>query len=112
MSRKLQNTCVSCESLFRNKKNPDKITFSFSEKFIIMWLCAEAVSGCFRISVRPARTLFLKVKVLSAPVSGKHIANMARVSTVRWNLKEACGKPLVRRTEIMYKAYSSDKTAE
>ena len=58
------------------------------------------------------RTLFLKVKVLSVPVSGKHIANMARVSTVRWNLKEACGKPLVRRTEIMYKAYSSDKTAE
>ena len=63
-------------------------------------------------SVRPARTLFLKVKVLSAPVSGKHIANKARVSAVKWNLKEACGKPLVRRTEIMYKAYSSDKTAE
>ena len=40
-------------------------------------------------SVRPARTLFLKVKVLSAPVSGKHIANKARVSIVRWNLKEA-----------------------
>ena len=38
MSRKLQNTCVSCESLFRNKKNPDKITFSFSEKFIIKQL--------------------------------------------------------------------------
>lgn len=63
-------------------------------------------------SVRPARTLFLEVKVLSAPVSGKHIANKARVSAVKWNLKEACGKPLVRRTEIMYKAYSSDKTAE
>ena len=42
-----------------------------------------------RMSVRPARTLFLKVKVLSAPVSGKHIANKARVSIVRWNLKEA-----------------------
>lgn len=63
-------------------------------------------------SVRPARTLFLEVKVLSAPVSGKHIANKARVSVVKRNLKEACGKPLVRRTEIMYKAYSSDKTAE
>ena len=63
-------------------------------------------------SVRPARTLFLKVKILSAPVSGKHIANKARVSAVKRNLKEACGKPLVRRTEIMYKAYSSDKTAE
>jgi len=34
------------------------------------------------------------------------------VSVVKRNLKEACGKPLVRRTEIMYKAYSSDKTAE
>ena len=63
-------------------------------------------------SVRPARTLFLKVKVLSAPVSGKRIVNMARVSIVRWNLKEAWGKPLVRRTEIMYKAYSLDKAAE
>ena len=40
-------------------------------------------------SVRPARTLILKVKVLSAPVSGKHIVNKARVSTVKWNLKEA-----------------------
>ena len=40
-------------------------------------------------SVRPARTLFLKVKVLSVPVSGKRIVNMARVSTVKWNLKEA-----------------------
>ena len=63
-------------------------------------------------SVRPARTLFLEVKVLSAPVSGKHITNKARVSVVKRNLKEACGKPLVRLTEIMYKAYSSDKTAE
>ena len=49
---------------------------------------------------------------LSVPVSGKRIVNMARVSTVKWNLKEAWGKPLVRRTEIMYKAYSLDKTAE
>ena len=40
-------------------------------------------------SVRPARTLFLKVKVLSVPVSGKRIVNMARVSTVKGNLKEA-----------------------
>ena len=28
----------------------------------------------------------------------------ARVSIVRWNLKEAVGKSLVRRTEIAYKA--------
>lgn len=34
-------------------------------------------------SVRPARALILKVKVLSAPVSGKHIANKTRVSAVR-----------------------------
>lgn len=61
---------------------------------------------------RSARALILKVKVLSAPVSGKHIANKTRVSVVRWNLKEVCGKPSVRRTEIMYKAYSLDKTAD
>lgn len=35
------------------------------------------------VSVRPARALILKVKVLSAPVSGKHIANKTRVSAVR-----------------------------
>ena len=64
------------------------------------------------VSVRSARALILKVKVLSAPVSGKHIANKTRVSVVRWNLKEVCGKPSVRRTEIMYKAYSLDKTAD
>lgn len=64
------------------------------------------------VSVRSARALILKVKVLSAPVSGKHIANKTRVSAVRWNLKEVCGKPSVRRTEIMYKAYSLDKTAD
>lgn len=34
-------------------------------------------------SVRSARALILKVKVLSAPVSGKHIANKTRVSAVR-----------------------------
>lgn len=52
----------------------------------------EAVQACLMdtpASVRPARTLFLKVKVLSVPVSGKRIVNMARVSTVKWNLKEA-----------------------
>lgn len=92
-----------------------KIPFAVKVKEIIGvgdFLCIGITVQGDDISVRPARTLFLKVKVLSAPVSGKHIANMARVSTVRWNLKEACGKPLVRRTEIMYKAYSSDKTAE
>ena len=31
-----------------------------------------AKSTCGRVSVRPARALILKVKVLSAPVSGKH----------------------------------------
>ena len=88
---------------FRRIRRYPVLSFKTAEKHVTLVM---------RGSVRPARTLFLKVKVLSAPVSGKHIANMARVSTVRWNLKEACGKPLVRRTEIMYKAYSSDKTAE
>ena len=35
------------------------------------------------VSVRPARAVILKVKVLSAPVSGTHIANKTRVSAVR-----------------------------
>jgi hypothetical protein len=33
------------------------------------------------------------------------------VSTVRWNLKEAAGKTLARRTEIAYKAVMPDEKA-
>ena len=47
------------------------------------------VTIVMRGSVRPARTLFLRVKVPDAPDSGKHVVNMARVSSARWNLKEA-----------------------
>ena len=36
----------------------------------------------------------------------------ARVSIVRWNLKEAVSKLLVRRTEITYKARNTDKSAK
>jgi hypothetical protein len=34
------------------------------------------------------------------------------VSTVRWNLKEAEGKALARRTEIAYEACSLDEKAQ
>ena len=36
----------------------------------------------------------------------------ARVSIARWNLKEADGKALVRRTEITYEANARDERAE
>ena len=36
----------------------------------------------------------------------------ARVSTVRWNLKEAVSESLVRRTEIAYKASESKNDDE
>jgi len=35
----------------------------------------------------------------------------ARVSTARWNLKEAAGKALARRTEIAYEAVTPGKAA-
>ena len=35
----------------------------------------------------------------------------ARVSIARWNLKEAAGKALVRRTEIAYEACKLDEEA-
>jgi len=39
------------------------------------------------------------------------VSRTARVSTVRWNLKEAEGKALARRTEIAYKAVAVGKKA-
>ena len=37
------------------------------------------------------------------------VSRTARVSTARWNLKEAAGKILARRTEITYEAVSSGR---
>ena len=39
------------------------------------------------------------------------ISRMARVSIARWNLKEAAGKALARRTEIAYEAVMLDEEA-
>ena len=43
---------------------------------------------------------------------GELLAETARVSIARWNLKEADGKALVRRTEITYEANKMDKRAK
>ena len=43
--------------------------------------------------------------------AGGSISRTARVSTARWNLKEAEGKTLARRTGITYEAYIPDKKA-
>jgi hypothetical protein len=43
--------------------------------------------------------------------TGGTISRTARVSIVRWNLKEAAGKTLARRTEIAYEACKLDKEA-
>ena len=42
---------------------------------------------------------------------GESLAITARVSIVRWNLKEAGGKALARRTGIVYKAAALDERA-
>jgi hypothetical protein len=48
--------------------------------------------------VRPAGRTHLRVKVPYDPGRGI-VSRTARVSTVRWNLKEAAGKTLVQLTE-------------
>jgi len=43
--------------------------------------------------------------------TGGTISRTARVSIARWNLKEAAGKTLARRTEIAYEACKLDEKA-
>ena len=43
--------------------------------------------------------------------TGGTISRTARVSIVRWNLKEAAGKALARRIEIAYEACKLDEEA-
>ncbi len=43
--------------------------------------------------------------------TGGTISRTARVSIARWNLKEAAGKALARRTEIAYEACKLDEEA-
>ena len=43
--------------------------------------------------------------------TGGIVSWTARVSTARWNLKEAAGKTLARRTEIAYEACKLDEKA-
>lgn len=43
--------------------------------------------------------------------TGGTISRTARVSIARWNLKEAAGKALARRTEIAYEACKLDEKA-
>ena len=46
----------------------------------------------------------------TGPAEGT-VSRTARVSTVRWNLKEAAGKALARRTGITYEAFMRDEEA-
>jgi len=43
--------------------------------------------------------------------TGGSVSRTARVSIARWDLKEAAGKALARRTEIAYEAAVADKKA-
>ena len=51
-----------------------------------------------------------RCKSSTGPTGGT-VSRTARVSIARWNLKEAAGKALVRRTEIAYKAFMPDEKA-
>ncbi len=58
----------------------------------------------------PAGHTYLEVKVLWAR-QREPLAQTARVSVVRLNPKEAAGKTLARRTEIVCEAVMSDEKA-
>ena len=67
----------------------------------INWCCSETHGG-----VR----MTWRCKSSIDPTRGT-ISRTARVSIVRWNLKEAAGKTLARRTEIAYEAVAAGKKA-
>ena len=67
-----------------------------AEGFLIVCARQGALTSWLKSNAHPARG---------------SASRTARVSTVRWNLKEAVSKTLVRRTEITFEAAAADKRA-
>ena len=63
-------------------------------------MARSAVPGAIRYAV-VANWMTWRCKSSTGPARGT-VSRTARVSIVRWNLKEAAGKALARRTEIAY----------
>ena len=61
----------------------------------LFFLCARQGAPTWRCD----STEFVEVKSSTHPTGGS-VSRTARVPTARWDLKEAAGKALARRTEI------------
>ena len=72
-------------------------------------MARSAVTGAVPVHVVVARMTW-RCKSAVGPTRGT-ISRTARVSTERWNLKEAEGKPLARRTGIAYEAVTVGEKA-
>ena len=63
------------------------------------WLCARQGAPSWECDM----TELVEIKS-STGLTGRTVSRTARMSTARWNRKEAGGKTLDRRTETIYKA--------
>src|SRR5690606_3992591 len=76
----------------------------------IQWKAAAERQRLFLWCARQG-ALSIGFKTRTGPARGT-VSCTARVSIARWNLKEAGGKALVRRTGSRYEANARDETAE
>src|ERR1041384_4506632 len=74
----------------------------------LVWSAAPCRRFCFACARQGALTWGGKSP--TSPTGGI-VSRTARVSTARWNLKEAAGKALARRTETAYEACKLDEKA-
>ena len=72
-------------------------------------MARSAVTGAIRFPV-VANRMTWRCKSSTGPARGT-VSRTARVSTARWDLKEAAGKALARRTGIAYEAVVLGKKA-
>jgi hypothetical protein len=70
----------------------------------------EVRLDCLRPSLSTDRREIVEVKSSTGPTGGT-VSRTARVSIARWNLKEAAGKALARRSGIAYEAVLLDEEA-
>ena len=94
---------ISCQSNTLTSRPPRRFFIGAPgmARSAIDWCCSEPHGGVrmtwrWKSSIDPTRGT---------------ISRTARVSIVRWNLKEAAGKTLARRTEIAYEAVAVGKKA-
>jgi len=77
------------------------ISLTFIKSFFSLYK-GDIICHLFYLCARQGASIW-RCKSSTGPTGGT-VSRTARVSIVRWNLKEAAGKALARRTEIAYEA--------